>query len=158
MNSAEVRELTALVASAWLPSTSTQDIIAAEERFYSIQGPDPTQDDSRKRVRVFMETAIEVRLAFHLARCLAETSWSSVTREHLATECSYSGLTKARGVARMITMMNNMVTVSERLPDIQSVLEQVSPGCRAVWCHCTVPELRHWRVKWRRGMGEGRWE
>ena len=134
MSSAEARNLTALIAAAWSPNTSHQDLSAAAERMYSIQGPDPTQDDSRKRVRVFMETAIEVRLAFHLARCLAEFSWSSVTSEHLASECSNSGLTKVKAIVWMFTMMSNMVTASERLPDVLSVLEQVSPGCRAMWC------------------------
>ena len=73
-------------------------------------------------------------MAFHLARCLVETPWSSVLPEHLASESSNSGLTKVMAVMMMIEMMSATAVAAERLPDVLSVLEQVSPGCRAMWC------------------------
>ena len=76
-----------------------------------------------------MDTAIEVRLAFHLARCLLKTPWSSVTPEHLASKYRNSDLTKVKLVTMLITMMSDIAKAAERLPDVLSVLEQVSPGC-----------------------------
>ena len=98
------------------------------ENFY---GPDRTQEDWRgRKSRVIMETAIEVRLAFHLARCLAETPWSSVTPEHLASTCSKSSLNKVKAVELSISMMSAMAEAAEGLPDVQLLVEQVSPGGR----------------------------
>ena len=133
MSSAEVRNLTALVASAWSPSTSHEDLSAAASCVFPNHGPTLTIDDWRKRALISLETAIHVRLAFYLARCMAEITLSSVLSEHLANECSNSGLTKLKAIVWMFAMMGNVVTASG-LPDIQSVLEQVSLGCRAMWC------------------------
>ena len=134
MSSAEVRNLTALVASAWSPSTSHQALFAATSRVFPFHDPAPTRRRWRNRAHVDVEMAIEVRLAFYLARCLTDFSRSSGTSEHLVTESSNSGLTKVRAVVTMITMMCKRVTASERLPDIQSVLLQIGPGCTAVRC------------------------